>query len=593
MNLQFVREKPTVIALVALLGMYGCQSSESESTQESSSDTGSVEDDAAPLPEHDFSETVEPEGSTFYPEHVLDVQVTMAPEDWETLRFERRSAVTILGSNCDEPIPDSYNYYPADVAIDGELLEQVGVRAKGFVGSINPGRPSLKVKLQEYQDDFFYKEQKRFTFNNQSTDATRVATCMAYYIFRKMGVPASRCNFAHVSANELDMGVYANVEPIKKPMLQRLFGDDSGNLYEGTVSDLRTGFTARLEKKTNEEEDDWSDVERLIAAIEAPDDVFIEKISEVVDIDAFIRFSAVSIMVGHWDSFSGNANNYYTYHDPTTDKFYFIPWGPDDTFSSTGELSNGQVQSAFGGSMLARRLFEHPEIRTRYRDTMRSMLNDLWNDEEILAELDRMQALLTPHVMNLSPDEYAAMLDATREFLMSRKQTLINAVNADPPPFSGELPTEPMCLEPVGTMLIEFEGTWGTLGADDPFAGGSGSMNATYGDFNFNSLQLGPMMGEPGAPGGTEMFLIGLVSPSQALAVRLSLPTSMIQPGNIVDSLDSRIGTLLILIDFATMDPQVMGFLGEGEIRFGHGSNPVPGGLVSASVDAVIWGGRP
>ena len=118
-------------------------------------------------------------------------------------------------------------------------------------------------------------------------------------------------------------------------------------------------------------------------------------------------------------------------------------------------------------------------------------------------------------------------------------------------------------------------------------------MNATYGDFTFNSLQLGPMMGEPGAPGGTEMFLIGLVSTSQALAVRLSLPTSMIQPGNVVDVLDSRIGTLLILIDFATMDPQVMGFLGEGQIYFGHASNPTPGGLVYASLEAVIWGGRP
>ena len=34
-------------------------------------------------------------------------------------------------------------------------------------------------------------------------------------------------------------------------------------------------------------------------------------------------------MVGHWDSFSGNANNYYFYRDPGTEKFYFLPWGPD------------------------------------------------------------------------------------------------------------------------------------------------------------------------------------------------------------------------------------------------------------------------
>ena len=74
--------------------------------------------------------------------------------------------------------------------------------------------------------------------------------------------------------NDDDVRVYANVEAIKKPMLRRLFGDDSGNLYKGTVADIRTGFTARIEKKTNEDEDDWSDLNALLAAIESPDDEF-------------------------------------------------------------------------------------------------------------------------------------------------------------------------------------------------------------------------------------------------------------------------------------------------------------------------------
>ena len=85
-----------------------------------------------------------------------------------------------------------------------------------------------------------------------------------------------------MKVNDDDMGVYANVEAIKKPMLRRLFGDDSGNLYEGTVADIRTGFTARIEKKTNEDEDDWSDLNALLAAIESPDDEFVERIDAVL-----------------------------------------------------------------------------------------------------------------------------------------------------------------------------------------------------------------------------------------------------------------------------------------------------------------------
>ena len=41
----------------------------------------------------------------------------------------------------------------------------------------------------------------------------------------------------------------------------------------------------------------------------------------------------------------------------------------------------------------ARRLFEDPVIMTRYRDMMRTMLNEVW-DDDILAELASMEALI-------------------------------------------------------------------------------------------------------------------------------------------------------------------------------------------------------
>ena len=33
--------------------------------------------------------------------------------------------------------------------------------------------------------------------------------------------------------------------------------------------------------------------------------------------------------MGHWDSYSGNRNNFYLYTNPTTKKLHFIPWGAD------------------------------------------------------------------------------------------------------------------------------------------------------------------------------------------------------------------------------------------------------------------------
>ena len=584
-----------ILMMVVIVGigwsvaLSGCADKEATTEAQETSE-GGEETEPEATPQLNFEERVEEEGSTFAPGNVLDVRVSISESDWNKLRFEHRDPVEFFGSGCHEQIPDVFNYYPVDVTMDGESIGQVGARTKGLVGSINPARPSLKLKLQEYQEDLFYKERKRFTFNNQTTDAARLSTCMAFYVYRKMGVPASRCNFAHVHVNENDMGIYANVEPIKKLMIQRLFGDDSGNLYEGTVSDIRTDFDVRVEKKTNEDESDWSDVQRLKDALDSTDDDAIDQIAELVDIDAFLAFTAASVMVGHWDSFSGNANNYYFYRDPTSDKFFFIPWGPDDTFSNENIADGGQIQAALGGALLARRLLEDPSIMTRYRDTMRNLLQERWDDEEILGELDRMEALIAPHVAATN-EGFSGAVNSVREYIADRKRKLLNAVNADPIPFSGQLRDAPICMQVSGQLNVSFRGTWDTLGSDDPFGGGSGTMSASYGEFDFASESVAAMMGEVGSPGATEIDLLALLGGTQALFYRLMLPTEALQPNSSFDMSDPRVSSLMVRVDLATRTPQVMGFLGEGTFTFGDEVDLTPGGIVEGELNAAIWGG--
>ena len=46
--------------------------------------------------------------------------------------------------------------------------------------------------------------------------------------------------------------LYVNLEPVKEPFLERHWGDSSGNLYEGTLSDFTPSMSGTLEAKTNE-----------------------------------------------------------------------------------------------------------------------------------------------------------------------------------------------------------------------------------------------------------------------------------------------------------------------------------------------------
>ena len=164
-------------------------------------------------------------------------------------------------------------------------------------------------------------------------------------------------------------------------------------------------------------------------------------------------------------------------------------------------------------------------------------------------------------------------------------------MNADPIPFSEQLREAPVCMQVSGQLNVSFQGTWGTLGADDPFGGGSGTMSATYGDFSFASEMVGAMMGEVGSPGATEIDLLGVVGGGQILFYRLMLPTEALQPNSTFDMGDPRVSALMVMVELATLKPQVMGFLGEGQFTFGDEVDLTPGGMVEGELSAAIWGG--
>ena len=73
---------------------------------------------------------------------LLVVEIDMAPADWDSLRFEHHDFLVALGPGCQSsPPPKVYTFYPATVTIDGEEVANVGLRKKGFLGSVTSGVP--------------------------------------------------------------------------------------------------------------------------------------------------------------------------------------------------------------------------------------------------------------------------------------------------------------------------------------------------------------------------------------------------------------------------------------------------------------------
>ena len=427
-----------------------------------------------------------PSDPYFALDRVVDVSIEMASEDWERLRGQTRTFADIfVGADClDRPADDIFTWFEATVTVDGETHTQVGVRKKGFLGSLSKVKPSLKVRFDKFvEGQLLGGAMKRLTLNNAQQDPSLINTCMAYHIFASAGLPAPRCNFATVVVNGENLGLYAHVESMKTAFLQRNFSDPSGNLYEGTVSDFRPKWRGTLQKKTNEEEADWSDIDAVVAALQDSSPAGLEALADIMDIDRFLTFWAVEVLIGHWDGYAGNRNNFYVYREPDA-PFVFIPWGADQVFTSIDGPFDDFVSppSVTAHGAIAHRLYRDDAMRAAYVARLKQLLDTVWNEEELLDLADAMAAIVQQHGLVKRRADAASDADRVRQFIRERRAVILADLDPEPAAWPWPLASADICWPERGAFDLRFETTWGSSASENPL--GEGTVE-------FSNYQLG------------------------------------------------------------------------------------------------------
>lgn len=211
---------------------------------------------------------------------------------------------------------------------------QIGVRLKGR-NSFRPltGKAAFKLKFNHSVGGQRFLGLKKLTLNNMVQDASMINEALAYELFRGAGVPAPRTGYAYVRVDGEDYGVYVNVETLDEISLPRWFGS-TDHLYEGDFGlDLKAEDIGLYEVDEGSDSD-RSDLEALVAAVDATAGSFSERLDELADLAEITRMWAVERYIGHWDGYTranGLPNNYYL-HSDATGRFTMLPWGTDQTF---------------------------------------------------------------------------------------------------------------------------------------------------------------------------------------------------------------------------------------------------------------------
>lgn len=391
------------------------------------------------------------------PARVIEISIEIPKKDWAELCKQNRDPGKVFQGVIENP----FTYFKGDITIDGVTIKSVGIRKKGFIGSLDNRFPSLKISFDEYEKQEPIKGLQALTLNNNKQDSALVSQYLSYQLFNAAGVKAPRCSFVRVKVNGEYLGVYSNVETIDKPYLKDHFGNDGGNLYEGTLADFHPKALDRIEIKTNKKKHDLSKVTKLAEVLGSEGSLKIDEVEKLVDVDNFLRFWTMESLISFWDGYTNNQNNYWVYENLENGKLYFMPWGADMAYQQSPfftPFGPSQPVSVYGQGILANRLYQEPALAERYRETMRWQLANVWKEAELMKTIDQVETLLKPHLHARQSGAPRAM-KSMRQFIEGRRAKIEKELEKWPATIPGE-PRKPMYHVAVGTAKGSFVTTF-------------------------------------------------------------------------------------------------------------------------------------
>jgi spore coat protein H len=380
-----------------------------------------------------------------------------------------------VGRDDVEFLPRTPIYIPATLTFDGVSFSNIGLRLKGNSSLLNSWRSGaeklpfrlnadgLEDQIPEVRDQTFFGF-PNLNLTNNSQDSSFLRAKVAGDLFREAGVPAARTAFVRVffdrGAGSQYLGLYTLVEIPDEPMLDTQFGSENGNLYKpnGTGARFTVFIAESFPKKTNQRDEDWTDVQDTIAVLNesrANPQVWRTRLEARFAVSSFLRWLALNTIIGNTDTYGGfSPHNYWIYGSPRhRDRLFFIPWDHDLSLNAGGPGGGGFDGGGAGANTgldlfhdrvnaswpLIRYFMDDPVYRAAYRGYVEEMLNTVFEPSAVTARLQAEYARIAPYVVGpegevpersfiQSPAQFTQAVTTLMTYVQSRAATVRQAL---------------------------------------------------------------------------------------------------------------------------------------------------------------------
>ncbi|MCK9357485.1 MAG: CotH kinase family protein [Dehalococcoidia bacterium] len=393
--------------------------------------------------------------AVFPQDRVNRLEITVTPEDWEAMQANLTELLGPRGVEQRDRQPrapgvpgwiavtENPVWVPATVECDGLTWTNVGIRYKGN-SSLRSGWSSgsiklpLKLDFDEFEDEYPETSDQRFygfkqlALSNAFSDGTYMRDAIASDILREAGLPAAETALYEVMLDHgegpVNLGRYVAIEVVDDTVVDRFFGDDSGNIYEadGPGASLAEGTSDRLRasflKENNQQEADWTDIEELYAILHS-DERLLDPVAwrasleSAFNVDGFLEWLAVGAVIQHWDTYGQMSHNFYLYHDPDTDLLNWISWDHNQVLAGGGMAGRAGVRGPGGGTgravslgreevganwPLIRYLLDDPVYHDRYVGFVGETVDGAFDPEALEEQCRDLAKLIAPYATEAS-----------------------------------------------------------------------------------------------------------------------------------------------------------------------------------------------
>lgn len=367
---------------------------------------------------------------------VQTIHLEVAPDDLKRLLAALPERISV---------PASFRW--RDVSIP-----KVSVRFKGNSSS-SPSQQhkrSYLVRFDDFEKDQRFLGLQRVSFDNAIQFGSVFSETIITEILRDLAIKTYRCNYSRLFLNGTYHGVYVNVERIDQSFIERNLPDPDGLLFkvdEGGpganlqfIGDDPSQYKKAFEPQTKSAKNGTQQLVEFIKRInQSPETDIAAKLEQQLELDDFLKVSAVLLLAGAFDQLTGwGPHNYYLYQDRNNERWRYLPWDLDVGFS---EMAFGKIKvlddwnaawpaAGQNPNPLVDRIVADPMLLQRYRDHARIILDKYFEPERLCSIIDARYALIKedlaadpfPHRRVTNPEDrsYDDIVRSIKAFVRKR-----------------------------------------------------------------------------------------------------------------------------------------------------------------------------